>query len=165
MASSKAKNTLLAAIIIIAVAVVLIYLLTQHSTQPAQGNLNQEFEVVKLIVESSSGASTYYAYIATTIQQQELGYMNQSSIGNCGGKSPCLGMIFYFGNYSDECFWMKNTEIPLEQAWISENDTITYIYNATPYSTTPVCSDGLLVLEANPGAPIAVGDKLIMSNS
>jgi uncharacterized membrane protein (UPF0127 family) len=72
------------------------------------------------------------------------GLMN-ASYGDISGMGA-IGMLFVFSNDSLQCFWMENTPMRLQQAWIA-NGTIAYVYNATPYSTTPVCHYGHYVLE------------------
>jgi hypothetical protein len=72
------------------------------------------------------------------------------------------GMIFVFGKAGIQCFWMKNTQIPLEQAWVA-NGTVTSTYNAIPYSTSSVCGYGNDVLEF-PRTLVNVGDTVTAAN-
>ncbi|MGC8567624.1 MAG: DUF192 domain-containing protein [Candidatus Micrarchaeia archaeon] len=82
-------------------------------------------------------------YLATTVQEQSKGYMNASN-------TILFGMLFIFNNESTQCFWMKNTKIPLEQLWISNNGTVLYSYYAEPESNLSKCYIGRYVLETNP---------------
>ena len=145
------------AFIIALVAVALIYLWMYENGVRSNAMLDSNFMVARLSVESYNISHLYYAYLAYTAQQQEEGYMNATGIGDCDGYSPCLGMLFVFQNYSDQCFWMKNTGIPLAQVWFTGNGTAfgaVYEYNATPYDLQPVCYNGTMVLETAPGHSI-----------
>ena len=123
--------------------------------------LNQYFGTA--LVKISSGNTTYFGsvYIAANLSQQERGYMNSTSIGNCGNASTykCVGMLFVFENDSVECFWMENTQMPLRQLWINNNYTVVYAYNASPYSTSSICYPGMYVLETQLDIP--VGAKIV----
>lgn len=112
-------------------------------------------------------------YIAGTISQQTLGYMDAMSLGDhcnmssISGFNRCdpKGMLFVFSYQANECFWMKDTIMPLEQAWIGSNGAVLYVYNATPYSTTDICHQGMYVLETNATyLPIHVGDKVVSAS-
>ncbi|MGC8572003.1 MAG: DUF192 domain-containing protein [Candidatus Micrarchaeia archaeon] len=102
---------------------------------------------------TSNSINNYYVYIAATTPLQTQGYMNSSSLGNCDGKSPCLGMLFVFNKSQNICMWMKNTEIPLEQIWFNSNGEIVNETMATPYSTNLICNNGQYVLETNNALP------------
>jgi uncharacterized membrane protein (UPF0127 family) len=132
---------------------------------PNKITLDSYFQAANILVAQSSSplTSLYSAYTATTLQQQEQGYMNQTSIGDCNGLPSCLGMLFIFKNQSEQCFWMANTQIPLEQSWISNQGIVTYVYNASPYSTKSICADGTMVLETAPGK-IRTGEFVELGN-
>ena len=115
--------------------------------------LNREFSVGRLEI----GNSSYNVYIANTLQLQDLGYMNASGIGNCDGLGRCAGILFVFGNDSMQCFWMKNTFIPLKQSWISDG-VVNYTYSGTPLSQNSICNIGNMVLETAPSFPIEYGE-------
>lgn len=100
-------------------------------------------------------------YLALTPEDQELGLMYQKSMGNCEGLGNCYGMLFVFPNYSDRCFWMKNTVMPLKQFWITGN-SITFEVNGTPYSTSVYCHYGNSVLEAYSNSSLRVGDMVTL---
>jgi Uncharacterized conserved protein len=117
--------------------------------------LNKEFGVGTLYI----GNSSYHVYIANTLRLQELGYMNASGIGNCDGLGRCAGILFVFSNESMQCFWMKNTFIPLEQSWISDG-RVNYTYSGTPLSQNSICSIGDMVLETAPSFPIHYGERV-----
>ena len=99
-------------------------------------------------------------YLASTLSQQEQGYMYQKNIGNCNGsKNLCIGMLFVFSPGAYVCMWMKNTEIPLKQAWIGSNMLVSAVYSGVPYSTYAVCNTSSYVLETQ--LPINASDRII----
>ncbi len=113
------------------------YYLIDYNSLHAVGSafLNTHFNTSAIEIAYRANDIRGNAYLATSLQQQYQGYMNSTTIGNCSGEGNCIGMLFVFKNQSEECFWMKNTIIPLRQLWISQNGIITYAYNATPYSS------------------------------
>lgn len=136
----------------------LVSIISLHT--PAVQNLDSAFNVTQLSISSVGSTSNYWAYVASTYSQQTEGYMNQSSLGDCHGKNPCIGMVFTSTSYNSMCFWMKNTLIPLKQVWVAPNGTITAIYNATPLSTSVVCHMGSMVLETSPSQDINSSDVI-----
>lgn len=93
-----------------------------------------------------------YTYIATTPQEQELGFMNQTSYGYGN-------MLFLFNNDTSHCFWDKNTGTNLTLYWIDWNaessgsfntklGTIKAITQLTAYNTTPECVISDAVMES-----------------
>jgi uncharacterized membrane protein (UPF0127 family) len=107
-------------------------------------------------------------YIANTPEQQQLGFMNVTSFGNCNGLATdgveCLGMLFNFSSSQNLCFWMHDTEIPLEQDWIASNHTVTSIYQAQPENDLTVCYPGQYVLETNPSEEIPIGSTVAINS-
>ena len=79
------------------------------------------------------------------------------------------GMLFIFENSNEYRFWMKNTLIPLDVIWISEDMKIVDIQNAVPCVEEP-CEvyrpreKALYVLEVNAGFAeengIEIGDEV-----
>jgi uncharacterized membrane protein (UPF0127 family) len=147
-------------VVAIALALLFVALYFRIGQAPAVSSLDKTFNVTRIVITHGNTTSMYYVYIAQNLYQQELGYMNQTSLGDCAAHSPCLGMLFQFQNTSDYCFWMENTEIPLKQVWISQNGTVIYEANATPYSVQNICHVGISVLETSPNQAIAPGDKI-----
>lgn len=77
------------------------------------------------------------------------------------------GMLFIFENSEPRSFWMKNTIIPLDIIYISENKEIVKIQkNTKPYSTAsiPSIKNARYVVEVNAGFTdkyeIKEGDKI-----
>lgn len=64
------------------------------------------------------------------------------------------GMLFVFNNMEKRSFWMKNTKIPLDIIYITQEGLIdSYYQSTTPYSVEPLPSSGAAqyVLEVNGG--------------
>ncbi len=109
------------------------------------------------LAEVSVGGRSYNVYLAITPEQQEKGLMNVTSIGDCDGSGNCLGMLFVNAG-NPECFWMKDTIIPLKQYWISGNE-ISHVWTGVPESTQVVCSGGNDVLETNTSTNFTIGES------
>ncbi len=158
------RNTIPAAVIVIALAVLSYFVPATPQMQSSSG-LNSTFNVVQLNIQlnGTNTPSTYYAYVATTQAQQEQGYMNQTNLGDCRGMSPCIGMLFVFNTTYNLCFWMKNTGLPLKQLWIATNGTVVYEYDGAPYSTEAVCYTAQSVLETSDNQALPAGSKVIVT--
>ena len=63
------------------------------------------------------------------------------------------GMLFVFNKPSRQCFWMKNTYLPLSAAFVDDNGIIVNIADMQPLSTREHCSDKPVrfVLEVHQG--------------
>lgn len=76
------------------------------------------------------------------------------------------GMLFVFDAPAVQCFWMKNTLVPLTAAFIADDGTIVNLADMEPESTDSHCSTEPVryVLEANQGwfaaRHIAAGRKV-----
>ena len=128
--------------------------------QPPAGE--QGFEVQTLDIQTGSGALTYRIEMAVTQAQREQGLMFRTSL------PARWGMLFDFGETRDVAMWMKNTLIPLDMLFITEDGRIVRIEaNAAPQSLTirPSGMPVRAVLELAGGetarAGIRVGDRLI----
>jgi len=53
---------------------------------------------------------------------------------------PNAGMLFVFQDKAGQCFWMKNTRIPLSIAFIEDDGTIVNIRDMQPLSEESHCS-------------------------
>lgn len=63
------------------------------------------------------------------------------------------GMLFVFENAIRQCFWMKNTKIPLTAAFVADDGTIVNLEDMRPDTTDSHCSSKPVrfVLEMNQG--------------
>lgn len=51
------------------------------------------------------------------------------------------GMLFVFNRQGQQCFWMKNTPLPLSAAFIADDGLIVNIADMAPLSTDSHCSE------------------------
>ncbi len=131
---------------------------------PSNGQIRNE-QVNAINIEYSNGTSTREnVYIADTPIEQATGLMYMNSMGSCNGIGNCYGMLFVFPNSSEECFWMKNTEISLKQSWIY-NNTIIYQVEGVPYSLKSFCHYGNYVLETYANSSLGIGDHIYLNGS
>ena len=76
------------------------------------------------------------------------------------------GMIFVFDQPTKQCFWMKNTPLPLTAAFVADDGTIVNLADMKPQALEAHCSDKPVryVLEMNQGwfakKGIKAGSKL-----
>jgi uncharacterized membrane protein (UPF0127 family) len=63
------------------------------------------------------------------------------------------GMLFVFESPSKQCFWMKNTLIPLTAAFVDDQGTIVNLADMKPQTLEGHCSEQPVrfVLEMNKG--------------
>jgi len=76
------------------------------------------------------------------------------------------GMLFVFARPSEQCFWMKNTRIPLTAAFVADDGRIVNLEDMAPMTEDSHCSKEPVryVLEVNQGwfaqRHLAAGNKL-----
>jgi uncharacterized protein len=85
--------------------------------------------------------------LAITPQEQQTGLMWRKSM------PQHEGMLFIFPEARQQCFWMKNTLIPLSTAFVADDGTIVNIAEMKPQTLNPHCSTQPVryVLEMNQG--------------
>lgn len=85
--------------------------------------------------------------LAQTPEQRQMGLMWRKEM------PQHEGMLFVFDQPSVQCFWMRNTLIPLSAAFLSDNGTIVNIADMKPLSDDSHCSEKPVryVLEMNQG--------------
>jgi uncharacterized membrane protein (UPF0127 family) len=95
------------------------------------------------------GAGMYNikAEVAQTEEEHEIGLMFRTSMGSNEG------MIFIFERPGKQCFWMKNTLIPLAVAFVGDDGTIANVDEMKAQTLNPHCSvkPVRFVLEMNAG--------------
>jgi uncharacterized membrane protein (UPF0127 family) len=98
-------------------------------------------------VRLQAGMHLIDAQVAQTPQSQQIGLMHRRSMPSNEG------MLFVFGQAQIQCFWMKNTLLPLTAAFVDEDGTIVNLADMKPQSTQSHCSEKPVrfVLEMNQG--------------
>ena len=108
----------------------------------------------------SAGMYQMDVQLALTAEQREIGLMFRKEM-----PQP-EGMIFVFEQAAEQCFWMKNTILPLTAAFVSDDGTIVNLADMKPQTTDSHCSVKPVryVLEMNQGwfakKGIKAGSKL-----
>lgn len=111
-------------------------------------------------VKLTAGMNLIDAQLATSPEQRSTGLMFRSSL------PVSEGMLFVFDEPAQQCFWMKNTSLPLTAAFVSEDGVIVNLVDMKPQTTVPSCSEQPVrfVLEMNQGwfekRGIKAGSKL-----
>lgn len=98
-------------------------------------------------VKLSAGMHQIDAQVAATSEQRSTGLMFRKEM------PQHEGMIFVFEQPSVQCFWMKNTLLPLTAAFVKDDGTIVNLADMKPQTTDSHCSSGPVrfVLEMNQG--------------
>lgn len=102
----------------------------------------------RLPVETlSAGMHRIQAEIARTPAQREIGLMHRPSM------PAQAGMLFIFEQPGTQCFWMKNTLLPLTAAFITDDGTIVNLADMKPQALDSHCSSAPVryVLEMHQG--------------
>jgi len=87
------------------------------------------------------------AQIANTPQQRQIGLMFRKDM------PTHEGMLFIFEEPQKQCFWMKNTLLPLTAAFVDDDGGIVNLVDMQPQSSDSHCSEKPVryVLEMNQG--------------
>lgn len=85
-------------------------------------------------VTLSAGMHLIHAQVAATHQQRAVGLMFRKEM------PAGDGMLFVFEQPSSQCFWMKNTLLPLTAAFVADDGTIVNLADMKPQSTDSHCS-------------------------
>jgi len=95
----------------------------------------------------SIGFHQLQVQVASTPEQQATGLMFRTEM------PAHEGMLFVFPAPSQQCFWMKNTLLPLTAAFVADDGTIVNLEDMQPQTTQPHCSSKPVrfVLEMNQG--------------
>jgi uncharacterized protein len=106
-------------------------------------------------VRLTAGIHVVNAELATTPQEREIGLMMRRSM------EANDGMLFVFERPGQQCFWMKNTLIPLSIAFVADDGSIVNIDDMAPQTLDSHCSAKPVrfVLEMNQGWFVKHGIK------
>ena len=111
-------------------------------------------------IKLSAGMHQIDTQLAQTPEQRQTGLMWRKEM------PQHEGMLFIFEQPSQQCFWMKNTLLPLTAAFVADDGTIVNLEDMKPQTTDPHCSTKPVryVLEMNKGwfakKGIKAGSKL-----
>ena len=98
-------------------------------------------------VTLSAGMHQIDAQVAQTIEQRTTGLMHRKEM------PQHEGMLFVFERPTIQCFWMKDTLLPLSAAFIADDGTVVNLADMKPLALDSHCSDKPVrfVLEMNQG--------------
>ncbi len=87
------------------------------------------------------------AQVAATVTERQVGLMMRAEM------PQYEGMLFVFDEPSVQCFWMKNTLLPLTAAFVDDHGRIVNLVDMQPQTTESHCSTEPVryVLEMNQG--------------
>ncbi|MEX8492882.1 DUF192 domain-containing protein [Sphaerotilus sp.] len=131
------------------------YRLNRHIAQVALAGLallsfgaNAQSGPQKLpATQLTAGMHLIRAEVAATDSERQIGLMHRPSM------AANDGMVFVFEQPGVQCFWMRNTLIPLSAAFIDDTGTIVNIEDMKPQTDDSHCSKKPVrfVLEMNKG--------------
>ena len=103
----------------------------------------QKLPAIKL----SAGMHVLQVEVAQSSEEHSIGLMSRTSMGTNDG------MLFIFERPGQQCFWMKNTLLPLAIAFISDDGSIVNLDTMKPQTLDSHCSTKPVryVLEMNEG--------------
>ncbi|MGC1174854.1 DUF192 domain-containing protein [Polaromonas sp.] len=95
----------------------------------------------------SAGMHQIDAQLALTPEQRQIGLMFRQEM------PQTEGMLFVFEQPAQQCFWMKNTLLPLTAAFVADDGTVVNLADMKPQTTDSHCSEKPVryVLEMNAG--------------
>ena len=98
-------------------------------------------------VKLSAGMHQIDAQVAQTPTQRQIGLMFRREM------PQHEGMLFVFEQPAPQCFWMKNTILPLTAAFVADDGTIVNLADMKPQTEDSHCSAKPVrfVLEMNQG--------------
>ena len=98
-------------------------------------------------IKISAGMHQIDTQLATTPIERQIGLMNRPTM------PTHEGMLFVFDEPTRQCFWMKNTLLPLTAAFVADDGTIVNLEDMKPQTLEAHCSTKAVryVLEMNQG--------------
>ena len=129
---------------------------TYVSTDKPKKKMKEELEYIDLPLEVE---------IPNNLKDFNRGLMFRESLEND------KGMLFIFERVGQYSFYMKNTTIPLDVAFVTEDGIVESIKSLEPNDETAVSSDGqvLFAIEANRGwfaeNNVEVGDEIVLGEA
>ena len=98
-------------------------------------------------VELGAGMHRFDAQVAQAPQERQMGLMHRRTM------PQHEGMLFVFEQPGTQCFWMKDTLLPLTAAFVADDGTIVNLADMQPHAEESHCSAKPVryVLEMNQG--------------
>ncbi|MBS0610930.1 MAG: DUF192 domain-containing protein [Proteobacteria bacterium] len=98
-------------------------------------------------VELTAGMHRIDAQVAASPQERQIGLMFRRDM------PQHEGMLFVFEQPATQCFWMKNTRLPLTAAFVADDGSIVNLADMKPMTEDSHCSARPVrfVLEMNQG--------------
>ncbi len=98
-------------------------------------------------VKLSAGMHLIDAQLARTSDERATGLMHRKDM------PQHEGMLFEFAQPTQQCFWMKNTLLPLSAAFVADDGTVVNVEDMKPQTLDSHCSAKPVryVLEMNQG--------------
>ncbi|OZI48878.1 DUF192 domain-containing protein [Bordetella genomosp. 4] len=87
------------------------------------------------VTELTAGIHVIRAEVANTDETRRVGLMLRKSLPDNNG------MLFVFEEPELQCFWMRNTLVPLSIAFIADDGTIVNMADMAPQTDDPHCSE------------------------
>lgn len=107
------------------------------------------------------GDKEYTVELAVTPEEQKEGLQNRDFL------AQDAGMLFVYDKPQDKVeYWMKNTNIPLDQIGINKDGEVTLVYKAKPKDETLIPFTNIqYILEVNQNSGIKEGDQFDFDDS
>ena len=108
---------------------------------------NAQLNIGLRTIPMKAGIYSIQAEVADTPDLREVGLMNRTSLATNSG------MLFIFEQKAGNCFWMKNTKLPLSIAFIADDGKIVNIEEMQADTTNNHCPKAPIryALEMNKG--------------
>jgi uncharacterized protein len=118
-------------------------LLAALATMPVGAQQPQQLPTVTL----NAGMHNVQAQVAASPDQRQIGLMYRREM------PTNEGMLFVFEDASRQCFWMRNTLLPLSIAFVADDGTIVNLADMKPMTEDSHCSSKPVryALEMNAG--------------
>ena len=120
-------------------------LIALASTAPAAAQGQPQMNLPR--IEITAGMHRIEAQVAASPQERQTGLMHRKEM------PAHEGMLFVFEQPATQCFWMKNTLLPLTAAFVEDDGTIANLADMKPQTLDSHCSAKPVryVLEMNQG--------------
>lgn len=114
---------------------------------PASGVFAQQGPQHLPTIILNAGMHNIVAEVARSEEQRQIGLMFRKQM------ATHEGMLFVFEQPATQCFWMRNTLIPLAAAFVDDTGTIVNVEEMAPQTDASHCSGAPVrfVLEMNQG--------------